>query len=358
MLNKMFVSDETSAMKFDKEVVAQGIPLDLPPAPRSWQHEIDARMHDEEREMSRKRKLPFLDEDLSEHLSEVKKPPLESLVDKESEDGTEDEDEDSDDDDDDDANPGDDMSEYLGPNDNGNVDINSIYDEINCDPSLAVVDTRQELTFCQRPDGLPFDPTPSTAAPVWRLGLDRNHWQPPPPARFHEREAAVAVESILTSEEEDDEDDEEEEANGLPADVSASMVDLECQLDNEHEVEEEDEDEDEEDDEDGEDEEDEESSASHAYHGYRGTQTQGQETPVVDSCDPQIQCAIDSILVDLPQEPSHQPFFHGDNYGRPYGTMGGNMSVVHRPGISSFGHSLQGQINDPALDEAVKSILS
>lgn len=357
MLNKMFIADETSAMKFDKEVVAQGIPLDLPPAPRAWQHEIDARLHDEEREMSRKRKLPFLDEDLSEHLTEVKKQPLESLVDKDSEEGTEDEDEDSDDDDDDDANPGDDMSEYLGPNDNGNVDINSIYDEINCDPSLAVVDTRQDLTFCQRPDGLPFDPNPSQSQPVWRMGLDRNHW--PPPARFPEREAAVAVESILTSEEEDDDEDDDDETNELPADVSASMVDLECEMDNEHEVEEEEEDDDDEDDDDGDDEEEEEdSSAPHAYHGFRGPQPQGQEAPVVDSCDPQIQCAIDSILVDLPQEPSHQPFFHGDNYGRPYGSMGGSMSVVHRPGISSFGHSLQGQINDPALDEAVKSILS
>lgn len=355
MLNKMFIADETSAMKFDKEVVAQGIPLDLPPPPPSWQHEIDARLHDEEREMSRKRKLPFLDEDLSEHLSEVKKQPIESLGDKESDDGTEDEDEDSDDDDDDDANPGDDMSEYLGPNDNGNVDINSIYDEINCDPSLAVVDTRQDLNFCERPDGLPFAPV--TPSPVWRMDMERNHW--PPPARFPEREAAVAVESILTSDDEDEEDDDD--AGGLSVDVSASLVDLESQIDNDQDVDDEDEDEDEDDeDEDGEDEEEEEDddgAGSHAYHEFGG-EPQGQESAVVDSCDPQIQCAIDSILVDLPQQPSHQPFFHGDNYGRPYGSIGGSMSVVHRPGLSSFGHTMQGQINDPALDEAVKSILS
>ena len=205
MLNKMFIADETSAMKFDKEVVAQGIPLDLPPPPRSWQHEIAARVHDEEREMSRKRKLPFLDEDLSEHLSEVKKQPVETAVDKESDDGTEDEDDDSDDDDDDDdANPGDDMSEYLGPNDNGNVDINSIYDEINYDPSLTSSDSRHgvDLNFCDRSDSLPFAVQPS-AQPEWRMRYENNHWTPS--TRFPEREAAVAVESILTSEEEDDE---------------------------------------------------------------------------------------------------------------------------------------------------------
>lgn len=348
MLNKMFIADETSAIKFDKEVVAQGIPLDLPPPPRSWQHEIAARVHDEEREMSRKRKLPFLDEDLSEHLSEVKKQPIEPPVDKESDDGTEDEDDDSDDDDDDDANPGDDMSEYLGPNDNGNVDINSIYDEINYDPSLTSSDTRQgvDLDFCERSDSLPFavQPSPQTE---WRVGYDRNHWTPS--TRFPEREAAVAVESILTSEDEEDDDDE----SGLSA-----MTALARQDDNEQDEEEdEDEEEDDDDEDDGEDEDEEEENSavgSHPYPDFSETGLQDQQP--VDSCDPQIQCAIDSILVDLPQQPSHQPFFHADSYGRPYAAMSGGMSVGHRTGLTSFGHSLQ--INDPALDEAVKSILS
>jgi hypothetical protein len=342
MLNKMFIADETSAIKFDKEVVAQGIPLDLPPPPPSWQQEIAARISDEVSEMSRKRKLPFLDEDLSEHLSEVKKQPVdESLLERESEDGTEDEDDDnddSDDDDDEDANPGDDMSEYLGPNDNGHVDINSIYDDLNCDPSLTSSDN-----YCDRSDTMTPFGVQSSSQSDWQMGYERNHW--PPSARFPEREAAEAVESILTSDEEEEEDDDDE--SGLPPHERGNGEE------EDEDEEDEDDDDDEEEDEDGEDEEDGSHSVmtGHAYAEF-SSEPNMQEQAAVDPCDPQMQCAIDSILVDLPQQATHQPYFQPDSYGRPYGSMSGS----HRPGLTSFGHSLQ--MNDPALDEAVKSILS
>lgn len=346
MLNRLFVQDETSAIKFDKEVVAQGMPLDLPPPPRSWQTKISSNSLSDLEEANRKRKLPVLDEDLTDHLSAAKKQSADPVNEHELEAETEDEDDDSDEDDDeddDDANPGDDMSEYLGPNDNGNVDINSIYEEINYDTGLAPIDSRQalDLNFSDRSAVLPFSSGPQSD---WRPGYNEM-WQT---SRYTEREAADAVESILT---------EDEEQNRLSTELSAAAGESGQQSDSPDDDDEED---DEDDDDDEDEDEEEDDIGNHSYQApYSDDVNTGlrQQQPAI-SCDPQMQCAIDSILVDVPQQTPHRPFFSHDNYNRSYGSMPGPSLSNHRTSLASFGHSLQGQLNDPALDEAVKSILS
>ena len=393
MLNKLFVEDETNALKFDKEVVAQGIPLDLPPPPRSWQSEISASIDAEvqREQFSFKRKLPFNDEDLTDHFTDIKRPSLtpsssilssgltESVMglegnlmsdqnsmpigqeqnesEDEDEDSDDDEDDtDDDDDDDDDDNPADDMSAYLGPNNNDedeNVDnLENIYDEINYSTRTELGDLNpfsshhhhQHLDHLTHAWGGHSAEYPSTSWPAPRTG-------------FTDVEAAVAVDSILTSE------DDDEETKRL----SEELTRIEAQLQREDQ---------------GEDDEDEEEELPRngAYPCYPDADSssmtdvqhlQQQQLHSVSSCDPQMQCAIDSILADIPTASSAKPspyYASGDVYGRgPTGVTSGGyglnpgMNTSHR-GINmpSFGHSIHhpGQMNDPALDEAVKSILS
>ena len=225
MLNKLFVEDETNALKLDKEVVAQGIPLDLPPPPKSWQNEISASIEAEvqREERNLKRKLPFLDEDLSEHFEETKPMStvtpalittsvtgfmtesvmsLEGNVDQTSlgqeNDSEDDDEEDSDDDetDDDESNPADDMSAYLGPNNDDDQEednIDSIYDDINYDTRPGLGDLNPFAAPTHHLDHLTWVSQQPTSYTSWST----------PRVAFNDVEAAVAVDSILSSQADD-----------------------------------------------------------------------------------------------------------------------------------------------------------
>jgi hypothetical protein len=175
-----------------------------------------------------------------------------------------------------------------------------------------------------------------------------NNW----PGRFCDSEAAVAVGSILTSEEEGD------ESSRLSADLSSIVVGRE----------ETSQDEDDDDDEEDDDVDDHVTSGQvhDVYHSYDHTNTSTSMSAMSEpvTCDPQIQCAIDSILVD--QNPYYHPTAHAsvnDSYGRStnaatgafgsHTSDGGMSALSSRPMAPSYG-----QMNDEALDEAVKSILS
>lgn len=317
MLNKLFVTDETNAMKFDREVVAQGIPLDLPPPPKSWQNAINTSINVESEREQISRKRSFLDDNLSDHVTEVKRPPP-PIKD---EDETEDEEDDSDDDeddDDDDTNLADDMSEYLGPHDTEHVDINAIYDEITYDQN--VVRSSLDFTFCNR----------STTNDQWNSSFGKNTTTSTAWRNFNDAEAAVAVDSILSS------DGEEEEA---VQDISVDLSGLAEQPEAEGV---------------------ENATFPSTFNELENGLSQQQQTQP-ETCDPQMQCAIDSILMDVSGQASNSsnPFFvPQDSFGRGYSTsLAGGISAP-RSSMSSFGHPLQGQVSDPALDEAVKSILS
>jgi hypothetical protein len=346
MLNKLFVEDETNSLKLDKEVVAQGIPLDLPPPPKSWQTEINASIEAQvERETTcMKRKLPFFDEDLSEHFEESNKmripsvmsstPALittsitglmtesvmnlegNSMMDQPSSLGqqndSDDEDEDSDEDDDtddDESNPADDMSAYLGPNNDDqeeNVDnIDTIYDEINYSNSRTGIG----------------DLNPFTSASHVHHGLDHltHQWNTQqnicpswsaPRVGFTDPEAAVAVDSILTSEEEDD------QGNRLSEEDYAR---IEAQL----------------------------RGVSDCYSD--GSSSGAQQPLQPQHHDSQMQSAIDSILSDIPSSSTTSGV-------KPYYSVDHSLSQGYGNPSHHFSHP--SHLNDPALDEAVKSILS
>lgn len=478
MLHQLFVDDETTAIKFDKEVVAQGRPLDLPPPPESWKQDLNfsstsapsSFYMNELREvpsmtssssnicqnsftdslestglsefLNKKKRHLDTSDDLNEGSIAAKKLASENCLsphalaiqsphkghhshhhqqqqqqqgadglhlhsqgdnnsdseeteeEDEDSDDDDDDDEDDDDDDDDDGNPADDMSKYLGPNDNGHLDINSIYDDIaydqvasagassqNSNPTTSAslslnsfrshapgvsssaslhhelfVPLHENATSASASNstwGQTYPAHPShhrgDASSSGNLSTHgSNNW----PSRFCDSEAAVAVGSILTSEEEGD------ESSRLSADLSGIAVGRG----------ETSQDEDEDDDEEEEDDDQVTSGQVHdVYHSYTDhTSTSTTSMSAMSetvTCDPQIQCAIDSILVD------QNSYYHAahasvnDSYGRSAnaatGTFGshgsdGGMSVLSsRPMAPSYG-----QMNDEALDEAVKSILS
>ena len=258
--------------------------LDLPSPPETWKKEISASIDAEEEREERKRKLPFLDEDLTEHLvapTEPKRTDIDS-------DDTEDDDDDSDEDDDD--NQADDIAKYLGPGETesaGNLsDLNSLYGEIGYDQTsndLGDFDSEDRAAS----EELMFDGLASTSQDSWGRGSsynDRNPWS----TRFAETEAAAAVDSILTS------DDEDEQGN-----VSASSKALDLDDDDED---------DEDEDEDDEDETEEvdamvnemigdEELSGEAFLPEAGSVVSSQplQEPIAP-CDVQMQSAIDSIL--------------------------------------------------------------
>lgn len=312
---------------------------------------------------SRKRKLPFLDEDLSEHLAEVKRPDNDYCVERDSGDETEDEDSDSDDDDEG-NHEADDIAKYLGPNENGSgnlSDLNSLYGDVNYDQTSELNSDLADFDERSNPTDLLYDGLSSTGHHQdWRsssfgssgMNIDTRHgdvWS----SRLPEAEAAVAVESILTSEDEDD--------NQLSVDLTAinSLDGLSRNpLENDEEDDDEDEEEEDEDDEeeDGDMDEDDVPSQSYLPDSSSGDV---QLQPDPNPCDVQMQCAIDSIL----EMPVHQnnptpPFYGSSHTG--YGNRYDHMSGHHHHRSSGLGMSSYhpGQMSDPVLDEAVKSILS
>lgn len=360
LVDRLFVEDETTVLKFDKEVVAQGrsknsmlfmlgpdyffllAALDLPSPPESWKKLINESIDAEEEREERKRKLPFLDEDLSEHLevpSEAKR------IDNDSDD-TEDDDDDSDEDDDD--NQADDIAKYLGPGETesaGNLsDLNSLYGEIGYDQTsndLADFESEDRAASSE----LLFDGLASTSQDSWGRGSSYNDRTNVWSTRFAETEAAAAVDSILTS---DDEDDQSE----------SKLVKMNCLEDDDDDEEDEDDDDaDEVDDEAIVDEmiaEEEESSQTFLSETGSDISSQPLQDPIAP-CDVQMQSAIDSIL----QSSSSNSYYDSTGYGgRAYeqnNPLGNHRSSTN---ISSFGSLPSGQISDPVLDEAVKSILS
>jgi len=315
MLNKLFVTDETNAMKFDREVVAQGIPLDLPPPPKSWQNAIHNSTHVEGEREQISRKRSFLDDNLSDHVTEVKRPPPPIKDDDETEEDEEYDSDNDEDDDDDDTNLADDMSEYLGPHDTEHVDINAIYDEITYDQN--VVRSSLDFTFCNR----------STSNDQWNSSFGKNTTTPTAWRNFNDAEAAVAVDSILSSEGE-----EEESVQDISVDLSGLAEQPETGVEN--------------------------TTFPSTFNELENGLSQ-QQNP--ETCDPQMQCAIDSILMDVSGQASNSsnPYFVPQgSFGRGYSTSLASGISAPRSMVSSFGHPLQGQVSDPALDEAVKSILS
>ena len=334
--------------------------LDLPPPPDSWKHEIYASIAaEEEREfLNRKRKLPLLDEDLSEHLAEVKRSDFDYLPDRDSD---ETEDEDSDSSDEDGAQEADDIAKYLGPNENGSgnlSDLNSLYGDVSYDQTSELHSTVDLGDFDDRsnPTDLLYDGLSGhDQQPDWRstsyneLGLDNRRELSWPSSRLPETEAASAVESILTSDDEDD--------NQLSAEFAAINA-----LNHNHSLENDDEDEDDDDDEDDEEEEDgEEDDDMNDSQSYLPDSSSDVQLPTPNPCDASLQCAIDSITLDsMPVHPNNNPTppFYGNHagYGGHYDPMSGGLSH-HRSQqmISSYHHSTQ--MSDPVLDEAVNSIL-
>ena len=468
MLHQLFVEDETTAIKFDKEVVAQGRTLDLPPPPESWKEDLNFssssipsfytnELRDSSPITSNNGNIcqntysDSLEPSLSDFLVKKKRPldPSDELnensiaakklagenclsphgmniqsqhkahhshqqqdglhlhnqdennsdseeTEEEDEDSDDDDDDDDEDDDDDDGNPADDMSKYLGPNDNGHLDINSIYDDIAYDQVAASAGASSQnsnqtasaslslSSFRSHAPGVSssaslhhelFVPLHETATSA---SASNNTWAqtyPPHPShhprdgpsgsnlsthgsnnwpgRFCDSEAAVAVGSILTSEEEGD------ESSRLSADLSSIAVGRgETSQD-------------EDDDEDDDDDDDDHVTSGQVhdvYHSYDHTSASTTSMSAMSepvTCDPQIQCAIDSILVDQNSyyHPGHANV--NDSYGRSanatagafgsHSTDGGmsTMTLSSRPMAPSYG-----QMNDEALDEAVKSILS
>jgi len=165
-----------------------------------------------------------------------------------------------------------------------------------------------------------------------------------------ESEAAVAVESILNA---------DEGEGDISVDLSA-IEGLDDNLEDDNDEEDDDEDGDDDDDDDEDDEEDD--------NGYMGGDGHQQHVDV------QMQCAIKSIL-DMPsvQQQSHQSHTnsyyhsHGHNPHHQHLNDFRNLEYPHIPNIHDqrrtdalmrnySGHSTG--VNDPILDEAVKSILS
>jgi hypothetical protein len=165
-----------------------------------------------------------------------------------------------------------------------------------------------------------------------------------------ESEAAVAVESILNA------DDEVE------GDISVDLSGIDGLDDNLED------DNEEEDDEEGDDDEDDEEDDEEEDNGYMGGEGHQQHVDV------QMQCAIKSIL-DMPSvhQQSHQShnnsYYHNHNHSSlpPHLNDFRNLEYPHIPNIhhqrrtdasmrNYSGHSTG--VNDPILDEAVKSILS
>ena len=167
--------------------------------------------------------------------------------------------------------------------------------------------------------------------------------------RFEEGEAAVAVESILN----DDEDEPD-----MSVDLSG-IEGLDDTLDDDNEEDDDDDDDDDEDD----DEDDDVNGYAMAGDGHQHQQ----------HVDVQMQCAIKSIL-DMPSVASHPSHnnsyaFHSHNSHpslHPHMNDFRNMDYSHIPNIHdqrrdilrSYGGQHPTGVNDPILDEAVKSILS
>lgn len=291
-----------------------------------------------------------MDEDLSEHLAT----PTESKRQDIDTDDTEDDDEDSDEDDDD--NQADDISKYLGPGETesaGNLsDLNSLYGEIGYDQTsndLADFETDDRNTSGE----ILFDGLASTSQDSWPKETSYNGSHNPWGNHFAETEAAAAVDSILTS------DDEEVQRN-LPSEFKPSHNGLD----------EPDDDEDEDDGEEDENEEvDDDTIVDDIFGGEESSQAflseTGSDVTTLPSrepmapCDVQMQSAIDSILQSSVSP--CQTFYESNSYGVRSGYDQCNSVALNRSSaaLSSFpNHHVTGQISDPILDEAVKSILS
>ncbi|KAI1280768.1 hypothetical protein HDE_13821 [Halotydeus destructor] len=344
LLNKLFVTDETESLKMDKEVVSQGIPLDLPPLPENWlnstpiQQNLDDFMTPKKELMNRKRKSDTL-EDYSSQSPQVPKHEEElataSISQMEESGSSEDEEDDSEDDDGDfsklleNANVLSDMSGlYGGANYSHQMNVSS--NSMSCISNNH--DTNRDLFH-----GLDYN---------WRTHTNYGHpsysdtgW-----SKRYGNESDVAADSILNHDEAQ-----------MSADLSAIANNLEGLGGVLHQ------DEDEDDDDDEEDEDDDDEDSSQASLGGSCSTMRHQPQPHIDV---QMQSAIDSIL-DIPQQGSHDSFRADSAYayaGRGYNHLGqhvhGTPSGSRHNGMQSSYMNSQSSLNDPLLDEAVKSILS
>ncbi|XP_015787609.1 homeobox protein 5 isoform X1 [Tetranychus urticae] len=136
MLNKLFINDENISLQRDKDLVAQGKELELPPPPESWKKIIRDSLEEEEQlSINRKRKSSALDEDFLADCTEIKKYDIE---DRESGD-TDDDEDDSEDEDDEEENAAEDIAKYLGSNHHSeSVPDLGYYPDFSNNPGIAL----------------------------------------------------------------------------------------------------------------------------------------------------------------------------------------------------------------------------
>ncbi|XP_054161550.1 mucin-2-like [Oppia nitens] len=378
MIDRMFINDEMTSLKTDKEAVAEGKVLDLPPAPTSWYQMIRSSIEEEQKQLfiNRKRKSSIgSDDEYNHHNSQIKR------HDDNVEESEESEDEDDDSDEEDNEEKDDTISDFLQTQSDqslGNVgNVGHYYDSFQHNIHVQnglTIDSQNHVplnTFVdpnQTHNDLDIygDMTGDTGAQNWTDSILNNNSANRRIAWNHrfgvpESEAAVAVESILT----DDVDDEPD----MSVDLSGieGLDDDNLEVDNEEE--DDDEEGDDEDDDDDDDDEDDDVVDSFAM----GSEVHQQHQQHVDV---QMQCAIKSIL-DMPSVPSqtHQshnsyPFHSHNTHGshpslHPHMNDYRNMDYSHIPNIHEQRRNdammrpyVNHTANDPILDEAVKSILS
>lgn len=193
--------------------------------------------------------------------------------------------------------------------------VNSIYDEIPDDSSNDWTNSILNNSAVNSVNSVS-----SVASNLRRLT-----WN----TRYQETEAAVAVESILSG---------AGEETDIPVDL-CEIDGLDGTLEDEEEEDEEDEDDEEEEDE---------------VNGF-------SEDPAGQHSDVQMQCAIKSIL-DVPVQQHHNSAYYNNQISSHmndfrYGLPSHLRHQNRHPGYQRD-YSLGNGVNDPVLEEAVKSILS
>ena len=224
-------------------------------------------------------------------------------------------------------------------------DLNSLYGEIGYDQTsndLADFESENRAASSE----LIFDGLATSSQDSWGRGSSFNDRINPWNSRFAETEAAAAVDSILTS------DDEDDQRNLSGTSKSHGLDD-----DDGEEEDEDDEDLEEVDDDAIVDEMIGDEESSQAFLSETGSDVSSQplQEPVA-ACDVQMQSAIDSIL----QSSAPNSFYDPGAYNVRGYEPNNPLNPHHRSSsaMPSFGTHAPGQMSDPILDEAVKSILS
>ncbi|XP_074599766.1 uncharacterized protein LOC141854109 [Brevipalpus obovatus] len=144
VLDKLFVNDETASLQSDREIIAQGKDLNLPPPPDSWKQMLQESLEEEERiSMNRKRKSSAMEDDFLVECHEFNK--KYDLPDDHESNETDDDEEESEDEDDDETeeNSTEDISKYLGPNQDSCVPDLNFYSDFNHSISSLHQDVNQ-----------------------------------------------------------------------------------------------------------------------------------------------------------------------------------------------------------------------